>query len=152
MAGSILKMCRGKGIPGMSTLREQLAAAVAALLDVMPEGEPLEHGLQRRPEGEVLKALSLIGQSRRLIDAVGARYCGDLDRRDDDVLDAGDPLPTRMGERTLAEVAAREAGVPLTAAQNGARSGPGSRRGGACSVNRCRRSMASWRRRSTPGS
>jgi Domain of unknown function (DUF222) len=100
----------------MSTLREQLADTMATLLSALPEGEPLEEALQRRPEGEVLKVFALIGRSRRLIDAVGARFCGDLDRRDD-VLDGGDPLPTRMGERTLAEVVAREAGVPLAAAQ-----------------------------------
>ena len=33
VGGSTLKVCRGKGIPGMSTLRDQLAATVAALLD-----------------------------------------------------------------------------------------------------------------------
>jgi hypothetical protein len=99
----------------MSTLRDQVAAAVSALVDAMPQHGPVEEALQRRPEGELLRMLTLIGTARRLLDGVASRCCGDLDRRDD--APAGDPLPTRMGERTLAEVVARQAGVPLAAAQ-----------------------------------
>ena len=100
----------------MSTLREQAAAAFAALLDAIPDDGPLEQALQGEPEGSVLQAMPPLGHARRLLDAVGARLCGDLDRRSDNLED-GEPLPTRMGERTLAEVVAREAGVPLTVAQ-----------------------------------
>jgi hypothetical protein len=114
VAGPTVKLCRGKGIPGMSTLREELAETVAALLDAVPDG-PLEDALQSQPEGEVLKVLSLIGKSRRLVDAVGVRYSGNLAGRDDGV--DGDPLPVRMGERGLPDVVAREAGVPLATAQ-----------------------------------
>ncbi|MFC0681797.1 DUF222 domain-containing protein [Lysobacter korlensis] len=99
----------------MSVLAERLMDTVTALAAALPAGDQLERTLQAMPERDVLRLVERIGSSRRLLDAVAARVAGELDRRDD-VLD-GDPFPTRMGERTLAEVVAREAGMPLATAQ-----------------------------------
>ena len=99
----------------MSVLAERLEASVAALLSALPPGDPLEHALQTVPEGNRLALLRQVGQCRRLLDAVAARVAGDLDRSDDSQV--GDPLPTRMGERSLADVVARESGVGFATAQ-----------------------------------
>ena len=99
----------------MSELAERLEATVAALVSALPPGADLERSLASVPEGDLLSLLNQVGVTRRLLDAVAARVCGELDRRDD-TLD-GDPFPTRMGERSLADVAARESGVAFATAQ-----------------------------------
>jgi Domain of unknown function (DUF222) len=109
-------VCRGKGIPGMSVLAERLVASVAMLAAGLPAGDDLEQALRQVPEGDLLRLLKQTGSSRRLVDALASRVAGELERRED-ILDETEPLHSRMGERTLTDVVAREAGMSYSAAQ-----------------------------------
>jgi hypothetical protein len=99
----------------MGVLTERLEAAVAALVASLPPRPDLDVALRSGHEGDRLAQLRLVGEARRLLDAVGARIAGDLDRRDAAVL--SEPLSFRQGDRTLADTVSRVAGVPYATAQ-----------------------------------
>jgi hypothetical protein len=100
----------------MSVLAERLVATAAALFQALPPGEDLDAALRGGHEQSRLEQLRLAGELRRLADAVGARLAGDLKRRDD-FEPGGEPLATRHGERSLADVVARAAGLPYATAE-----------------------------------
>jgi hypothetical protein len=95
----------------MSAFRDRLVEAVAALKAVM--AADLSRELRAEHEGDLLEHLKLIGELRRLSDAAGVRTAGDLARRDAD--EAAIAMP--HGWRTLPDLVAFTAGIPLSAAQ-----------------------------------
>ena len=100
----------------MSVLAEQLLATATSLAASLPPGADLDAALRSGHEHAKLEQLRLAGELRRLADTIGARISGDLDRRDD--TDPGaEPVATRYGERSLADVVARAAGLPDAVAQ-----------------------------------
>src|SRR5215218_3794069 len=99
----------------MSALSDQLLTVATTLVASLPAGEDLDAALRAGHEGERLAQLKLVGELHRLTDALGARLAGDLDRRDETDLE---PIATRHGERTLADVVARASGLPYWTAQS----------------------------------
>ena len=104
----------------MVVLANDLIRAATALAESLPPGVDLDAGLRSGHEGERLKQLKLVGELRRMADAVGARLAGDLSRRDDE---GNGSVALRQGDRSLADTVSRAAGVPPATAQSWCRVG-----------------------------
>jgi hypothetical protein len=98
-----------------------MLATASALVAALPPDLPLDEALARLDTGALLRLLPQLGEIGRLVDATGARVAGELARQDE--AHSAEPLCIRLGERTLAEVLARESGVPVAVAQQWCRLG-----------------------------
>lgn len=97
----------------MSALRTRLVTAVEAVKAVAAAVEDLPQELRGAHETALLDDVQLIGELRRLCDALGVRAAGEFGRREAD----GHAIAMPHGWRTLPDLIAHTSGLPLSAAE-----------------------------------